>query len=126
MVEPKKERSKGKALTSVKTWDDSSSKDEPPRTRHHRSSSRSSQSSRKCLMARGKMSIPSSSDESSSVDEGEGKPSVDELAEAVKFFQDVCTKQKAQLKTLKNKLISSQHDYKGLLEKFETFANLNI
>jgi hypothetical protein len=66
MVEPKKERSKGKALTSVKTWDDSSSEDEPPRTRSHRSSSRSSRSSRKCLMARGKMSIPSSSNESSS------------------------------------------------------------
>jgi hypothetical protein len=76
-------------------------------------------------MARGKMSIPSSSDDSSSDDDGEGKPSVDELAEAVKFFQDVCTKQKAQLKTLKNKLISSQNDYKGLLENFETFANLN-
>jgi hypothetical protein len=76
-------------------------------------------------MARGKMSIPSSSDDSSSDDDGEGKPSIDELAEAVKFFQDVCTKQKAQLKTLKNKLISSQNDYKGLLEKFETFANLN-
>jgi hypothetical protein len=56
-------------------------------------------------MARGKMSIPSSSDDSSN-DEGERKPSVDELAEAVKVFQDVCTKQKAQLKTLKNKLIS--------------------
>jgi hypothetical protein len=26
---------------------------------------------------------------------------------------------------LKNKLISSQNDYKCLLEKFETFANLN-
>jgi hypothetical protein len=50
MVEPKKERSKGKALTSVKTWDDSSSEDEPPRTRIHRSSSRSSWSSHKCLM----------------------------------------------------------------------------
>jgi hypothetical protein len=69
-------------------------------------------------MARGKMSIPSSSDESSGDDEGEGKPFVDELAEAVKFFQDVCTKRKVQLKTLKNKLISSQNDYKGLLEKF--------
>jgi hypothetical protein len=101
MVKPKKERSKGKALTSVKTWDDSSSEDEPPRTRSHRSSTRSSRSSRKCLMARGKMSIPSSSDESSSDDEGEGKPSVDELTEAVNFFQDVCSKQKAQLKTLK-------------------------
>jgi hypothetical protein len=90
MAEPKKERSKGKALTSVKTWDDSSSEDEPPGTCSHRSSSRSS---RKCLMARGKMSTPSSSNESSSDDEGEGKPSVDELSEAVKFFQDVCTNQ---------------------------------
>jgi FtsZ-binding cell division protein ZapB len=76
-------------------------------------------------MARGKMSISSSSDDSSSDDESEGNPSIDELVKAVKFFQDVCTKQKAQLKTLKNKLISSQIDYKGLLEKFETFANLN-
>jgi hypothetical protein len=125
MAEPKKGRSKGKALTSVKSWDDSSSEDEPPRTRSHRSSSRSSRSSHKCLFARAKMSIPSSSDESSSDDEGEGKPSVDELAEAIKFFHDVCTKQKAQLKTLKNKLISSQNDYKGLLEKFGSFANLN-
>jgi hypothetical protein len=70
-------------------------------------------------MARGKMSIPSSSDDSSSDDEGEGKPSIDELAEAVKFFQDVCTKQKAQLKTFKNKLISSQNDYEGLLKKLK-------
>jgi hypothetical protein len=58
-------------------------------------------------MARGKMSIPSSSDDSSSDDEGEGNPYVDELTEAINFFHDVCTKQKAQLKTLKNKLISS-------------------
>jgi hypothetical protein len=35
-------------------------------------------------------------------------------AKAVKIFQDVCTKQKAQHKTLKNKLINSQNDYKGL------------
>jgi hypothetical protein len=76
-------------------------------------------------MPRGKMSIPSSSDDRSSDDKGEEKPSVDEFAEAVKFFQDVCTKQKAQLKTLKNKFISSQNNYKALLEKFETFANLN-
>jgi hypothetical protein len=47
-------------------------------------------------MARGKMSIPFSSDDSSSDDgEGEGKPSVDELAEVINFFEDVCTKQKA-------------------------------
>jgi uncharacterized coiled-coil protein SlyX len=125
MAKPTKGRSKGKALTSVKTWDDSSSEYEPPRTHIHRSSSHSSRSSRKCLVARDKMSIPFSSDDSSSDDEGEGKPSIDELAEAVKFFQDVCTKQKAQLKILKNKLISSQNDYKGLLEKLETFSNLN-
>jgi hypothetical protein len=42
MAKPKRERSKGKVLTSVKTWDDSSSEDEPPRTRSHQSSSRSS------------------------------------------------------------------------------------
>jgi hypothetical protein len=85
MVDPPKGRSKGKALTSVKTWHDSSSEDEPPRTRNHLSSSRSS---RKCLMARSKMSISSSSDDSSSDDdEGEGEPSLDELAEAVKFFR---------------------------------------
>jgi hypothetical protein len=86
MAKPKNGRNKGKALTSVKHWDDSSSKDEPPRTRNHRFSSQPSRSSCKCLMARGKMSIPSSSDDRSSVDEGEGNPSVDELVEAVKFF----------------------------------------
>jgi hypothetical protein len=80
MAEPKKGRSKGKALASVKTWVDSSIEDEPPMTHNHRFSSR------KCLMARGKMSIPSYSDDSSSDNEGEGKPSVDEFAEAVKFF----------------------------------------
>jgi hypothetical protein len=77
-------------------------------------------------MARGKMSMPSSSDDSNSDDgEGEGKSSLDEFAEVVNFFEDVCTKQKAQLKTLKNKLISPQNYYKCLLETFETFANLN-
>jgi hypothetical protein len=43
----------------------------------------------------------------------------------VQFCEDVCTKQKAQLKTLKSKLLSSQNDYKCLLEKFKTFANFN-
>jgi hypothetical protein len=77
-------------------------------------------------MARGKTSIPSSSDDSSSDDgEGEGRPSLDELVDVVKLFEYVCTKQKAQLKTLKNKLLSTQNDYKFLLEKFETFANLS-
>jgi hypothetical protein len=77
-------------------------------------------------MERGKISIPSSSDDSSSDDEGEGKPSLDEFAKVVNFFEDVCTKQKDQLKTLKNKFISSQDDYKCLLENFETFKLLAI
>jgi hypothetical protein len=95
MAEPKKGRSKGKALTSVKTWDDSSSEDEPPRTHSHRSSSRSSH---KCLMARGKISIPSSSDDSSSDDEGEGKPSIDELWKPLKFFRMSALNKKVNLK----------------------------
>jgi hypothetical protein len=52
-------------------------------------------------MARGKTSIPSSSDDSDDECDDEGKPSLDELVHAIKFFEDVCTKQKAQLKTLK-------------------------
>jgi hypothetical protein len=125
MAEPTKRGSKGKALTNVKTWDDSSSEDVPPRNRSHCSSSRSSRSSHKCLMERGKTIIPSSSDDNDSECDDEGKPSIDELVHVVTFFEVVCTKQKTQLKTLKNKLISSQNDYKCLLEKFETFANLN-
>jgi hypothetical protein len=112
MAEPTKRRSKGKAPTSIKSWED------PLRTRSHLSSSRSSWSSHKCLTARGKISITSSSDDS----DDEGKPSVDELAHNIKFFEDVYTKQKAQLKTLKNKLISSQNYYKYFLENF---TNLN-
>jgi hypothetical protein len=96
MAEPTKGRSKGKSLTSVKTWDDSSSEDEPPRTCNHRSSSHSSC---KCLMARGEMSIPSSSDDSSSDDnEGEGKPSLDELAEALNFLRLYALNKRINLK----------------------------
>jgi hypothetical protein len=70
-------------------------------------------------MARGKTSIPSSSDDSDDECDDEEKPSLDELVHAVKFFEDVCTKQKAQIKTLKNKLIRSQNDYKCLLKKLK-------
>jgi hypothetical protein len=98
MAEPKKGRSKDKALISVKTWDDSSSEDEPPRMRSHRSSSRLSRPLHKCLMTRGKMSIPSSSDDSSTDKEGKGKPSVDELAEAVKFFRMFALSKRLNLK----------------------------
>jgi Tfp pilus assembly protein PilV len=74
MAKPTKRRSKGKALTSVKTWDDSLSEDVPPRTRSHCSSSRSSRSSHKCLMERGKTSIPSSSDDNDSECDDEESP----------------------------------------------------
>jgi hypothetical protein len=76
-------------------------------------------------MARGITSIPSSGDDSDDECDDEGKPSVDELVHGINFFEDVCTKQKAQLKTFKNKLISFQNNYKCLLEKIETFAILN-
>jgi hypothetical protein len=82
MVEPKKRRSKGKVLTSVKTWDDSLSEDDSPRNNNRRSSSH------RCLMARIKSSIPSCSDDNSSDDDcdGEGKPSLEELVHVVQFF----------------------------------------
>jgi hypothetical protein len=76
-------------------------------------------------MVRGKISISSSSDDSDDECDGEGKPSLYELVHVVKFFEDVCTKQKDQFNTLKNKFFTSQNDYKCLLEKFQTFAILN-
>jgi hypothetical protein len=58
-------------------------------------------------MARGKSHDPSSSDDDSNDDDDdEDKPSIDELVHAIKLFKDVCTKQKAQLKLLKSKLLS--------------------
>jgi hypothetical protein len=38
------------------------------------------------------------------------------------IFEDVCTKQKAQLKVLKSKLLGSQNDYKCLLEGVRTIC----
>jgi hypothetical protein len=49
-------------------------------------------------MARGKISIASSSDDNSSDDEGERKASVDELAEAVKFFRMFALNKRLNLK----------------------------
>jgi hypothetical protein len=74
-------------------------------------------------MARGNTTIPSSSDSDS---DDEDKPSIDEHAHAVKFFKDVYTKQKAQLKVLKSKLLSSQNDFKCLLESFKTFCKFEL
>jgi hypothetical protein len=100
-IEPKKRRSKGKALTSVKTWDDSSCKDELLRSHNHRSSSHSSRSSHKCLMARGNTSIPSSSDS-----DNEDKPSVDELAHVVNFLRIFALNKKLNQKCLNLSCIS--------------------
>jgi hypothetical protein len=75
-------------------------------------------------VARVYTSIPSSSDSDSDSDV-EYKPFVDELVHVVKFFEDICTKEKAQIKVLKSKLLSSQNDYNCLIEKFKTLANLN-
>src|SRR5688500_10799285 len=47
------------------------------------------------------------------------------LRKPLNFSRMFALSNKSQLKTLKNKLIISQNDYKGLLEKIETFANLN-
>jgi hypothetical protein len=104
-VVPKKKRSKGKALTSINTWDDSSSEDDaPPKSCGHHFSSCSSQ---ECLMTRGNTNVSCSSeyDSDDSVDEND-KPSLDELGHAIKFFKDICTNPKAQLKLLKSKLLS--------------------
>jgi hypothetical protein len=86
------------------TWDDSSSeddsssKDDPPRTRSHHSSSRSSRSSQKCLIARGKTSIPSTSDDSDDECDGEEKPSVHERAHIVKFLRMFALNKRLNLK----------------------------
>jgi hypothetical protein len=96
IVEPEK-RSKGKALTSVKTWDDSSSEDDPPRNHNHHSSSCSSRSSHKCLMARGKSSVPSSSDDIDDDYDGEGKPS-NKLVHAFNFLRMFVLNKRLNLK----------------------------
>jgi hypothetical protein len=49
-------------------------------------------------MAGGKMSILSSSDDSSSDDEGEGKPIIDELVEAINFFRMYALNKRLNLK----------------------------
>jgi hypothetical protein len=49
-------------------------------------------------MPRGKMSIPPSSDESSSDDESEGKPSVDEFAKPLNVFRMFALSKRLNLK----------------------------
>jgi hypothetical protein len=92
---PRRGRSKARCLQWLRLGMILPAKMNPPRNHGHHSSSCSSHSLHKCLMARGKSSIPSSSDDAC---DGEGKSSLDELAHVVQFFEDVCTKQKLHLK----------------------------
>jgi hypothetical protein len=64
------------------------------------------------------MAQSNTNDMSSSERDSDDKLSIDELVHVVKFFKDVYTKQKAQLKLLKSKLHSFQ--------KFKTFAILSV
>jgi hypothetical protein len=91
-VVPKKRRIKGKALTTIRAWDDSSSENEPPRSRDHYSSLCSSRSFHRFLMARGNTNNLSSSDDDNDSDSYDDKPFVDELVHFVNFVEDVCTK----------------------------------
>jgi hypothetical protein len=100
-ITPKKKRCKCQALTLIKTWDDSSSEDEAPPRNHGRnhSLSRSSRLSPKCFIARGNTNDSSSSEYDS--DSDCKKPSTKELVHVIQFFEEVCIKQKDQLKFVK-------------------------
>jgi hypothetical protein len=50
----------------------------------------------------------------SSYDSSDDKPSFDEITPVINFLEEVCTKQKAQLKFLKYKYVSS----KKILSRF--------
>ena len=121
----KKKACKDKALTSIRSWDDSSSEEEDHHKRRgHKHSS--SSTSRVCLMARGnKKSIPSDSDNNSDSDDDE-LHSYDEIMQENLNFAKACTSQQKKLEKLKEKLDSSQQAYATLLEQYETFANLNM
>jgi hypothetical protein len=111
---------KHQAVTTIKTWHDSSSEDEAQHKRlGHKHSS--SSSSRVCLIERGNES--SSSSDSDSDDE---MPSLNELVQDNLKYAKACTSQQKKLKMLQEKLDSSQEAYKTLLEQYETYANLNI
>ena len=76
----KKKACKDKALTSIRSWDDSSSKEDHHKRRSHKHSS--SSSSRVCLMAQGnKDSIPSDSDNDS--DSDDELPSYEQLMQKI-------------------------------------------
>ena len=94
-TQDKKKTCKDKALTSIRSWDDSSSEEENHHNRrgHKHSSSRSS---RVCLMARGNKS--SSSSESDSDNE---MPSYEEIVQQNLNYAKICTSQQKKLEKLK-------------------------
>ena len=113
-------KAKHQALTTIKTWDDSSSEDEAQHKRNGLKHS-SSSTSHACLMARDNKS--SSSSDSDSDDE---LPSYEQIVQDNINYAKACTSQQKKLKVLKENLDSSQQAYKALLEQHETFANLNV
>ena len=53
-------------------------------------------------------------------------PSYHELVQENLNYAKACTSQQKKLKSLKERLDSSQKAYKTLLEQYENFANLNV
>ena len=53
-------------------------------------------------------------------------PSYDGIVQQNLNYAKVCTSQQKKLKSLKEKLDSSQEAYKTLLKQYENFANLNV
>ena len=53
-------------------------------------------------------------------------PSYHKIVQQNLNYAKVCTSQQKKLKSLKEKLDSSQKAYKTLLEQYENFANLNV
>jgi hypothetical protein len=114
----KARKAKHQALTTIKTWDDSSSEDEAQykRSSHKHSSS---STSHVCLMARG--------NESSSSSDSDGElPSYEQLVQQNLNYAKICTSQQKKLKVLKEKVRQLSTSYVALLEQYETFANLNV
>ena len=87
----KKKACKDKALTSIRSWDDSSSEEEDHHKRRGYKHSLLS-TSRVCLMARGnKKSIPSDSDNNS--DSDDVLPSYEQLVQENLKYAKSCTSQ---------------------------------
>ena len=58
-------------------------------------------------------------------DSDDEMPSYDKIVQQNLNYAKVCTNQQKKLKSIKEKLDSSQGAYKTLFEQYETFSNLN-